>query len=627
MNNINNLLKSLLYLLKALLCGQIKTNILSIKHTPEGTRQTIYCHDTDVRYELYTNSCDELFAAYIKAGYKMSRIRFKKMKWEYLICLHPINIIPSCKEPYLVLDVIFPKSVIEIGSNLFCYAIGSKEIQLPAQLKRIESNAFITSNEYIELPDSLECIGDRAFIHCSFKRISIPASVRHIGVQPFNSSTEVIIVDSRNPVYDSRENCNAIIEKSTNKLIYASRNSKIPNGIKSIGEFAFNPYTRHVIIPTSVTYIHRRAFANLHTSELIIPTGVTEIEEYAFEHSSIGKIAIPNTITHISKGTFACCKTREIVIPEGVIEIEEGAFHGAEIKTITLPDSVIRIKPHAFSYCTTDKITIPPKIREIEEGVFKHSKINNIILHDNIRQIHSQAFAGCITGEINITNHIDKIMLDAFIEISVRKLTFSNSQQFVNQIFRDSNIGELVLPMNMDTIHEETFNSANIEYLLVPDTVRHICKGAFRNSTLGIIRIDAPISIIEDETFSGASIQEIILPSTLREIGKKAFLNSKLESITIPDGVTKIAEQAFRLCKGLKEIELPATITYIGSCAFSEIASLKRIKTPVSALVEEDFVTTIITKRYGYGYQVDKIMTEGDNKYKIYEQWWDTESF
>ena len=548
------------------------------------------------------------------------------MKWEHLICLHPINIIPSCKEPYLVQDVIFPKSVEEIGSNLFCYAIGdSKEIKLPAQLKRIESNAFSTGNENIKLPDSLECIGDRAFVHCSFKSISIPASVRHIGVQPFNSSTEEIIVDSRNPVYDSRENCNAIIEKSTNKLIYASRNSKIPNGIRSIGEFAFTPYTRQVIIPTSVTHIHRRAFANLHTSELIIPTGVTEIEEYAFEHSSIGKITIANTITHISKGTFACCKTREIVIPDGVIVIEEGAFHGAEIKTITLPNSVVRIKPHAFSQCTTDKIIIPPKIKEIEEGVFKHSKINNIILHDNIRQIHSQAFAGCITGEINITTHIDKIMLDAFIEISVRKLTFSNSQQFVNQTFRDSNIGELVLPMNIDTIHEETFNSANIEYLLVPDTVCLICKGAFRNSTLGIIRIDAPISIIEDETFSGASIQEIILPSTLREIGKKAFLNCNLESITIPDGVTKIAEQAFECCKGLEEIDLPATITYIGSRAFNEIVSLKRIKIPITALVEKDFVTDIISKRYQFGYRVDKIVAKGENKYKLYEQWWGME--
>ena len=48
-----------------------------------------------------------------------------------------------------------------------------------------------------------------------------------------------IEVNSGNKVYDSRNNCNAIIETATNKLILGCKSTIIPNSVTSIGYYAF----------------------------------------------------------------------------------------------------------------------------------------------------------------------------------------------------------------------------------------------------------------------------------------------------------------------------------------------------------------------------------------------------
>jgi hypothetical protein len=63
--------------------------------------------------------------------------------------------------------------------------------------------------------------------------IVIPAGVTSIGEDAFwgCSSLESIIVSPGNAVYDSRDNCNAIIETSTNRLIAKCRSTVLPVGI------------------------------------------------------------------------------------------------------------------------------------------------------------------------------------------------------------------------------------------------------------------------------------------------------------------------------------------------------------------------------------------------------------
>ena len=75
----------------------------------------------------------------------------------------------------------------------------------------------------------------------SLTSITIPNSVTSLGDECFDgcSSLERIEVDEANTVYDSRENCNAIIHTSTNELVVGCKNSKIPNSVTSLGDDCF----------------------------------------------------------------------------------------------------------------------------------------------------------------------------------------------------------------------------------------------------------------------------------------------------------------------------------------------------------------------------------------------------
>lgn len=85
-------------------------------------------------------------------------------------------------------------------------------------------------------------IENTAFSGCSgLTSLSIPNSVAFIGENPFAycSGLEQIEVEPGNTVYDSRNNCNAIIKTDTNELISGCMNSFIPNSVTAIGNSAF----------------------------------------------------------------------------------------------------------------------------------------------------------------------------------------------------------------------------------------------------------------------------------------------------------------------------------------------------------------------------------------------------
>jgi hypothetical protein len=97
----------------------------------------------------------------------------------------------------------------------------------------------------------------------SLQSIYIPESVREIAESAFEDCTSLqkIEVADDNPVYDSRQGCNAIIETLTDKLIMGCQSTVIPDTVKIIGEEAFrNSLISNIAIPASVTDINDDAF-------------------------------------------------------------------------------------------------------------------------------------------------------------------------------------------------------------------------------------------------------------------------------------------------------------------------------------------------------------------------------
>ena len=164
---------------------------------------------------------------------------------------------------------------------------------MPNSVTSIGGYAFYNNGELtlIEIPNSVTSIGEYSFYHCyNLTSITIPESVTCIGSSAFAGCSRIttIEVDKNNPIYDSRDNCNAIIETETNELIVGCENTIIPNNITSIGGYAFY-YSRltSITIPNSVISIGEYAFSYCSAlTSITIPDSVICIGEYAFSYCS-----------------------------------------------------------------------------------------------------------------------------------------------------------------------------------------------------------------------------------------------------------------------------------------------------------------------------------------------------
>ena len=244
---------------------------------------------------------------------------------------------------------------------------GCKNSTIPNGVESIAEDAFnrcsgLTS---ITIPNSVTEIGGWSFWFTGLTSINIPSSVTYIGVNPFAgcAGLEEIVVEDGNPVFDSRNSCNAIIRTSTNELLAGCQNTVVPDDVTRIGDNAFyycSTLTGELVIPEQITSIGKYAFEKCTglTGSLVIPNTVVELGESAFANCTgfDGTLTLSENLTYIGGWTFEECAgfTGSLVIPDLVTEIGSSAFegcHGFDGK-LTLPKGLNYVGSFAFASCS-----------------------------------------------------------------------------------------------------------------------------------------------------------------------------------------------------------------------------------------------------------------------------------
>ena len=318
-----------------------------------------------------------------------------------------------------------------------------------------------------------------------------------------------MVVEEGNTTYDSRDNCNAIIETDTNTLIAGCGNTTIPNSVTSIGD-------------------------------------------WAFQH---------------------CFSLQSITIPESVTSIGDGAFWQCGLTSITIGNSVTSIKDRAFAYCSSlDTIYVeastPPALGE---EVFTNTPASICYIPCGTKAAYEASDWAQYMGEF-VEDCDNKCGNRLYWEYSDTQLSITGYGDMYDYDIEPqpwqqhrTKITQISLPEGMTSVGAAAFADCKyVTSVVIPATVEKIHDSAFEDcrmlSSLSFAEPSALTSIGNWAFYNCHKLQYITIPEGVTEIGEAAFFDcTYLSELTLPATMEYIADNGFALCAKLRRMNVNAT--------------------------------------------------------------------
>ena len=307
--------------------------------------------------------------------------------------------------------------------------------------------------------------------------VSIPFTVRSIGLREFYNcgKLEKITIAEANNIYDSRDNCNAVIESATNKMIAGCNRTTIPDGVVELCDYCFEGRSglETITIPSSVIKIGSAAFKGCTSlTSVVVPDGVEWLYQTFEGCSALETVDIGDGVRYISWSAFKNCSNLRSIrfgksleyVDEVYTNEEDASFYGCtalEEVIYDVKNELIRVLPFSDALLAIKKVTIGPNVEKVQNHLFwRCTNLNSVTFEGDVAEIGERAFQACANlTSIEIPGTVKTIGLCAFSE---------------------SGLKEAIIPEGVVTIDAHAFNNCeNLEKVVIPSTVTTIGEWAF----------------------------------------------------------------------------------------------------------------------------------------------------
>lgn len=445
----------------------------------------------------------------------------------------------------------------------------------------------ITTLTKIEIPASVQKIGDHAFADCSnltavtFKE---PADSKLTTID--TSAFEGCSLMTLFKLPEGVTTINASAFKDCKKISLTD----LPTGLITIGNAAFENCTMLRVgeLP-AITALGTAAFKNcVNLPFLSVDTSnLAEINATAFEGcTGLRSVQInggEKKQTTIADGAFATCNSLKWLDIENVKSIGKNAFAKQPFSALEI-NQVDTIGESAFASCDKLENPVIQNVKTIGASAFAGSGAqtdDNKVLLDSIQNVGSRAFEGCqftsadIRDLEKVTTYTDpetKIEYSPFAKSSIKKVEFSDETKNTVCTKAFKNVTSL--------------QSVELAYCFTYGNISTIDASAFEGCVnLTDINLSDKLTTINGLAFYNTGLTEITVPASLTKIttasaaGKNVgpFAGGVLRKVTFADGVTKSLQGMFMGTTSLEEVVLPKSLKTIDQNAFKDCSSLKKL--------------------------------------------------
>ncbi|MBQ6209931.1 MAG: leucine-rich repeat domain-containing protein [Prevotella sp.] len=520
-------------------------------------------------------------------------------------CKYPIDAITYTDDQGVIYELNFETGNYTVTGHTDDFNVN---IEIPATLfgykvTTIGEYSFCWSElESVVLPEGIEIFEENSLSDCNLSSIVIPASVTSLypnDDNPFSANPKLVSIQVKegNTVYDSRNNCNAIIETANNRLVAGCATTIIPENVTSIGNDAFlGSQFSKIVLPKDITSIGNIAFISCDKLKTIVAQMAVpaSLDDEAFEDYHYS-----NVILYVPKGCKTAYQQADVWRNfQTIVEMDGDDIGGGDI---------IMIDDSTFSALTFEGVRM---VFKILDPVAKTVQVGN----DTVSIDRSTA------GTVTIPTFVN-----GYTVVGIGRSGFHSCAELTT----------VWLPDSLQFIGDYAFyGCTKLRTIQIPETVYGISENAFTGCSeltdvscpyipgvnLGVVFPNANVEIIgykaSDEDY------DVVIPRLVTSIGQRTFShcqnirtmrveegNSVYDSRDNCNAIILTAEN--KLLYGCKNTSIPETITAIGEYAFEGHTGLVAIAIPaaVAAIGEGAFTgctgLTSVTSRIATPYAID----------------------